>query len=235
MNLKHQNQQTTRQQPTIQRSTLAPVVKASYAFHRADDQFDSAVTYSCFKDRTSMVPQRITESFQELAMRCRTPESRSRNDGPTFSPFTFSLLHDGYNARECNFLSFKFEKMWAFTQSEDILACVDGLASFVYSTHSHTVKPRPTGSYQLIVALSTPIPEEYYKVVAMNFATRFSRLRGIINSSYMSPDQRLQFPSCPISRQRFFSMEAQCGRSFDWSPDFTENQAPKAHQSWGMQ
>ncbi|KAE8761128.1 hypothetical protein FSO04_05265 [Paraburkholderia madseniana] len=236
MNLKHQNQQTTQRQATTQLSTRAPTAKGFYVFHRADDQFGSAVTYSWFRNRTTKVAERTTESFQELAMRCRTPEIRAKNDGATFSPFTFRHRHfHEYDARECSFLAFKFEKVRGCTQAEDILACVGGLASFLYSTHNHSVSEQPTGSYQLIVALRTPVPKQYFKVVAMNFATRFCRLSGIIHPAYASWDQRIQFPSCPSSLVGEFVAKSQGGRAHDWLPDFLERQAPKSSESWGMQ
>ncbi|CAB3797459.1 hypothetical protein [Pararobbsia alpina] len=236
MNLNNQNQKT-QQQVTTQLSTRAPAAKGSYVYHRADDLFGSTVTYSWFKNRTTTVPERVTESFQELAMRCRTPEIREKNDGPTFSPFTFSQRHfHAYHAQECSLLAFKFEKVRGSTQPKDILACVDGLASWLYSTHSHCFcSEYPTGSYQLIVALRTPIPKQYLKVVAMNFATRFCLLSGIIHSSYMSWNQRIQFPSCPASQSHQFVVEHQGGQAYDWLPDFLEHQAPKSFKNWDMQ
>ncbi|MGO4155993.1 hypothetical protein [Cupriavidus sp. YAF13] len=228
MNLKHQNQQTTQQQATTQRSAHAPAAKGSYVFYRADDQFGSAVTYSRFRNRTTKVAERTIESFQELAMRCRTPEIRTKNDGATFSPFTFRHGHfHEYHAQECSFLAFKFEKVRDCTQAEDILACVGGLASFMYSTHKYSVSGQPSGSYQLIVALRTPVPKQYFKVVAMHFATRFCRLSGIIHPAYASWNQRIQFPSCPGSHEHEFVAKAQGGRAYDWLPDFLEHRTPK--------
>ncbi|MGF6996335.1 hypothetical protein [Paraburkholderia sp. GAS32] len=219
-----------------QNTVIAPSPKGSYVFHRPDDQFGPAVTYSWFKNRTTTVPERVTESFQELAMRCRAPEIRAKNDGPTFSPFTFGHRHfHEYHARECSFLAFKFEKVRGCTQAEDILACVGGLASFLYSTPNHSVSEQPTGNYQLIVALRTPVPKEHFKVFAMNFATRFCRLSGIIHPAYASWNQRIQFPSCPGSRVHDFVVKAQGGRAYDWLPDFLEHQAPKSSAIGGMQ
>lgn len=233
----HKHQQQTQTQNLSNPLVAAPGAKGSYVYHRADDQFGSAVTYSFFKSKNSKVPQRVTESFEEFSMRCAKPEIRARNDGPTFSPSTFSpcSVSGEYYQRECSFLAFKFERIWNFTQPEDILKCVDGLASFMYSTRSHTISSRPTGSYQLMVALRTPIPADYSQIVAMNFATRFCRLRGVINFSYMSPDQRLHFPSCTARSQRDFVVDAQRGHAYDWLPDFLEHQAPKSFEGWGMQ
>lgn len=137
---------------------------------------------------------------------------------------------------ECGFLAFKFEKIWAFTQPDDIFECVDGLASFLYSARSHTVSPGQTGSYQLIVALRTPLPVECYKPVAMHFATRFSEIPGLINSSYMSPDHlRIDPPSCTVWRQRHFMSQVQFGKSYDWLPDYLSYHVTKPTPAWGMQ
>ena len=221
----------------LQTSTPASAAKGSYVYYRADDQLGSAVTYSWFKSRTTRVAVRVTESFQELAMRCRTPEIRAKNDGPTFSPFTFSQRHfHECHVKECSFLAFKFEKVCKTTQPKDILACVKGLASYLYTTHSHRISNAlPEGDYQLIVALRTPIAKQYLKVVAMNFATRFCLLSGIVNSSYMSWNQRVQFPSCPESQLHQFVFEHQGGQAYDWLPDFLEHQGPKSSEGWGIQ
>lgn len=223
-------------QATNQVSARVPAAKGSYVFHRPDNLFGSVVTYSRLNHRADAIPERVTESFEELAIRCAKPTISDKKGGASFSPFTFSLTpYDGYQPQECNFLAFKFEKLWAFTEPDDIFECVNGLASFVYSSRSHTISPRQTGSYQLIVALRTPMPVECVKPVAMNFATRFCQIPGIINSSYMSPDQRIDYPSCSAGRQRHFMSDVQFGRSYDWLADSVSLQTPTFPQVGSMQ
>ncbi|AEG70107.1 hypothetical protein RSPO_c02815 [Ralstonia solanacearum Po82] len=182
------------------------------------------VTYSWHPSTKSAKPYRVTESFEELALRCtRTPAVTSKDDGATFSPFTYtSLACGGYSARECNFLAFTVEKVCPFgTRPKNVLACVEGLASFVYSTRSHSWHGSRGGSYQLIVAVRTPIPEEYYKTVAMRFAMRFIQLDGAVNSSFLLADHQIAFPSCTsVRRQRQFEKMAQLGDAYDWLPCF---------------
>lgn len=227
--------QLKNQQPTNAHVSLCgPAAYSSYAFHRTDDQFGSVVTYSRFR-HPKLTAEKFTESFEELAIRCAKPTVCDTKPRATFSPFTFAQPPHEYQARECNFLAFKFEKVWNYTQSEDILACVDGHASFVYSTRGHRCSPGQTSGYQLIVALRTPIPEEYYTTVAMHFAARFSAVDGVINSPYMSRDQRIDYPSCTVKGQRDFISKAQFGKSYDWLPDYLSHRVTKPTPTWCRQ
>jgi hypothetical protein len=227
MNLKHQNQQTTHRQAPIQLETRVPAAEGS------------AVTYSWYPSKKSAEPHRITESFYEFANRCiRKPVVASKDDGLAFSPFTYtSLPHGKHKACECNFLTYTIENVHPFdVRPKHILARVEGLASFVYSTRMHSDWRPRGGNYQLVVALRTPIPAEDYKKVAMHFALRFSEIDGGINSSYLLSDQRIAFPSCTSKRRQGWSMTmAQLGNTYDWLPDFLGDQAPKSSESWGMQ
>jgi quinol monooxygenase YgiN len=179
MNMNRKNQQETQQQATSnQLSTRAPASEGSYIYHRPDDRFGSVVTYSRYPSKKSAEPHRVTESFHELAIRCANSAVTSKNDGPTFSPFTYTpLSHGRYSARDCSFLTFTIENVHLTVQPRHILACVDGLASFVYATRMNMNRAN-RGNYQLVVALRTPIPAEHYKQVAIRFAMRFAYIDG---------------------------------------------------------
>ncbi|CAN0620207.1 conserved protein of unknown function [Burkholderia multivorans] len=223
---------------SLQISTPARSIKGSYVVHQSDDQFGAVVAYSCYQSSKDAKPHRISESFHDLATRCgRTPPITSKDEGPVFSPFTYAPVAGGtYSARECGFLCFTFENFCPFeTQASAILNCVEGIASFIYSTRAHFYCAHRRGNYQLVIALRTPIPAEYYKQVAMRFALRFQGLDVGINSSYMLTHQKIAFPSCTSQRrQHWFRLQTQRGRAFDWLPDLLEAQSALVPR-WSVQ
>lgn len=225
-NMQHQSQVTTTQ--AQQYLVITPACK-SYARYKLTDQFAPQIDYTCWLKKKGEDSYLVSSTFEELAYRfAEFPTVARRHSDRTFSPFAYGPgPGDSWGPCECYFLTFNIEHACAdATRPKHVLACVDGLARFVYPTRAHSSGKQRGANYQLFVALGMPIPVEHYKHAAIRFAHRFSSLDAGVNSSYVLTDQKIAFPSStPQSGPDEFRVSAQPGRAFDWLPDLLDAQA----------
>jgi P4 family phage/plasmid primase-like protien len=99
-----------------------------------------------------------------------------------------------------------------------LLACLEGLTAFTYSTHSHKL-PDKGNRFRVVVAVQVSIPALLYKTVAQGFSVRFGRLSGKVDTSGFTPSQMLYFPSCSAERRDLFEFDHQNGASYDWKSE----------------
>jgi len=183
------------------------------------DPSDSTVTYSRFESCTDTIPELITVSFNTLADRCSEPVIRDDKDGPAFCPATFAPAYrKSKNATNCHFLAFDLDNLPDHVTAEDVLECVAGFSAFTYSTHSHKM-PGKGNRFRVVIAIHAPIPAAQYKKVATQFAGRFAKWAGAVDSAGFSPSQMLYFPSCPSDHREHFEFDGQEGEPFNWSVD----------------